>query len=114
MTKRIETPRGDRNRILHLRIRVADAEQPRLLEFLREALPFYEAPGGIRIRLLRSCDDPSRLIEAVEYRDREVHDRDQVRVETDPQMRSFLDRWRALLQGPPEVETYEEITDWSQ
>lgn len=104
-------PQGvERSWILHLRVRVAEANQERLFSFLRDALPFYEQPG-IRIRLLQSRDDPARLLEIVEYDGREIHDRDQVRVDSDPQMRSLLDRWHALLEGPPEVETYEEITE---
>jgi hypothetical protein len=84
------------------------------LELLREAVPFYQAPGGIRIRLLRSCDDPERWLEIVEYRDCETHDRDQVRVESDSAMRSFLQRWHALFASPLDVETYEEVTDLLQ
>ena len=107
-----EPERASRRRwLIHLRIRVAEENQERLLAFLREALPYYEQPDGVRIRLLQSRDDPRRFIEIVEYEDRNAYDRDQVRVETDPQMRALLDRWHALLDGSVEVETYEEITD---
>lgn len=105
-----ERRRAGRNWILHLRIRVVEENQEKLLAFLREALPFYEQPG-IRIRLLRNREDPSRFIEIVEYDDRETHDRDQVRVDSDPQMRDLLDRWHTLLEGVLEVETYEEISE---
>lgn len=108
---------GEHNRrkwILHLRIRVAEENQEDLLKLLREALPYYEQPEGIRIRLLQSRDDPRRFIEVVEYDNRSTHDRDQTRVETDPQMRVLLDRWHALLEGSLEIETYEEITELLQ
>jgi len=105
-----ERQRSGRSWILHLRIRVAEANQERLFSFLRNALPFYEQPG-IRIRLLQSRDDPGRFLEIVEYDGRETHDRDQVRVDSEPQMRALLDRWHALLEGSPEVETYEEVTE---
>lgn len=99
-----------RRRFLHLRLRVAGEKQESLLSFLREAVPFYEEPGGIHVRLLRSLEDPARFIEEVEYRDAETYDRDQVRVESDARMRSLLDRWRVLLEGPAEVERYEDVT----
>lgn len=70
----------------------------------------YEAPGRIRIRLLRSLSEPNRYIELVEYADRPTHDRDQQRVGADPQMLETLQRWRALLAAPPEVEAYEDVT----
>ena len=48
------------------------------------AIPFYEQPGGIRVRLLWDTADPDRFIEIVEYADQGAHDRDQARVADDP------------------------------
>lgn len=97
--------------ILHLRIRVEQKNRESLLHFLREAVPFYENTGGITIRLLQNEKDPSQLIEVVEYENREIYERDQVRVDTDPQMQGYLQNWHSLLDGPVEVEIYKEITD---
>ena len=91
---------------IHLRVRVASARREAFLAFLREAVPFYERPGGIRVRLLRDERDPEAYIEVIEYDTREAYERDQERVEHDPEMRAFLERWRALLDGPPVVEVY--------
>lgn len=102
---------GQRRWILHLCIRVAEENEERLLAFLREAVPYYEQPGDIRVRLLRSRSDPRRLIEVVEYATRGVYDRDQVRVAGEPRMKSFLERWHDLLEGSVEVEVYEELTE---
>ena len=95
--------------ILHLGIRVAEGNEERLLAFLREAVPYYEQPGDIRIRLLRSRSDPRRFIEVVEYADRNAFDRDQMRVANEPRMKGFLERWHDLLEGPIEMETFEEL-----
>lgn len=92
---------------LHLRIRVKNENRDNFLAFLRQAIPFYESPGGIRVRLIRDRADPQRYTEIVEYDSREAFEIDEHRVAHDPQMRAFLDRWRALLAAPPEVETYE-------
>lgn len=91
---------------LHLRIRVLPGRREEFLAFLREAIPFYEAPGGIRIRVLQRHDDPDELIEVVEYTSKEAYERDQARVDSDPAMIERLSRWRALLAGPVTVETY--------
>jgi hypothetical protein len=98
-------------RFIHLRITSRCDDPAALFAFLRQAIPFYEALTGIRIRLLRSVDDPSRFIEVVEYETQAVYEADQVRVSSDPAMRSYLSSWRALLQNGVEVETYEEVTD---
>lgn len=92
---------------LHLRGRVAAGRRNDFDIFLAEAIPFYESPGGIRVRVLWDVADPDRFVEIIEYADQDAHDRDQIRVENDVQMRDLLERWRDLLDGPPLVETYE-------
>jgi quinol monooxygenase YgiN len=91
---------------LHLRGRAEPGRRAELVAFLREAIPFYERPGGIRVRLLWDVSDPDRFVEVVEYADQDAHDRDQLRVDGDAEMHDYLQRWRALLAEPPVVETY--------
>ncbi|GAB3407165.1 putative quinol monooxygenase [Flindersiella endophytica] len=91
---------------LHLRGRVAPRRRDDLVAFLREAIPFYEQPGGIRVRLMWDVADPDRFVEVVEYADQHSHDLDQARVENDPEMKDYLRRWHGLLVEPPRVETY--------
>ena len=97
--------------IFHLRIRSELRNHDSLFLFLRDAVPFYERTSGITIRLFQSIDDPSRLIEVVEYESRHVHDLDKARIESDPQMQAYLERWHTFLAGPVEIETYQDITD---
>jgi hypothetical protein len=96
--------------VLHLKIRTHSASAEELFSFLKVAIPFYESLGGVRVRLLRSIDDPTRFIEVIEYDDRDVFEKDQHRVASDPQMRGYLQTWRSLLAQGVEVETYEDVT----
>lgn len=93
---------------LHLRIRVLRENRAAFDAFLREAIPFYEQPGGIRVRLVEREGDETSLIEIVEYATTEAYERDRVRVEHDDAMKAYLTRWRALLDGLPEVVVYRE------
>jgi len=95
---------------IHLRIRVEPDRRDDLLAFLREAIPFYESPGGIRVRLVERDGDPNRFIEFVEYATEADYERDQHRVEHDPEMKRYLERWRAILAEPPVVEVYRAVT----
>jgi quinol monooxygenase YgiN len=95
--------------VLHLRLRCDPKDRDQLLSFMHEAVPFYEEPGGIRIRLLEDMTDPSRFIEIVEYETEEAYERDRPRVESDGRMQVYLRRWRSLLNGPVELETYKEV-----
>ncbi len=91
---------------LHLRIRVQPGRRADFLGFLRGAIPYYESPGGIAIGLLEDLTDDHRFIEVVRYDDQAAYERDQHRVETDPEMRRLLAEWRGLLSEPPVVEVY--------
>lgn len=91
---------------LHLRCRVGEGRREEFFAFLREAIPFYEAPGGIEVRLLQDDRDEHRFIELVSYLDRETYERDQRRVAEDATMKAYLSRWRTLLAEPPVVEVY--------
>src|SRR5689334_22680843 len=91
---------------LHLRLRVAPGQRDEFLAFLRENIPYYESPGGIEIRLLEDRSDDHKFIELVLYENESLYERDQQRVAYDPQMKQLLDRWRAFLTEPPQVEVY--------
>jgi hypothetical protein len=91
---------------LHLGCRVVPARREEFLAFLHEAIPFYEAPGGIAVRLLHDAHDDHRFIEVILYDSQVDYDRDQERVESDPIMKEHLTRWRALLAEAPSVAVY--------
>jgi quinol monooxygenase YgiN len=91
---------------LHLRCRVARGRRDGFLAFLREAIPTYESPGGITVRLLQDLVDDHRFIELILYDDLTAYELDQLRVATDPAMKALLARWRALLAEPPVLEAY--------
>ena len=97
---------------LHLRVEVAPERRAEFLAFLRDATPYYEQPGGIRIRLLQDRANPNRFIEIVEYADSATYERDQQRVADDARMESYLSHWRSLLTGPPALETYEDKSQY--
>jgi quinol monooxygenase YgiN len=93
---------------VHLRIRVATERQDEFRSFLREAISFYEAPGGIRVHLLSQDTEPERFIEQIEYVDERAYQNDDERTRSDPTMAQLLARWRSLLAEPPTVEVYRE------
>lgn len=95
---------------LHLHIRIAAGRRDDFLAFLRDAIPFYESPGGITVRLLQDVHEDDRFIELVGYADEPTFLRDQARVSDDPEMKRMLQRWRSLLAEPPVVETYRRVT----
>jgi hypothetical protein len=96
--------------IIELRGRVAAGRWDDLVSFLREAIPFYEEPAGVHVRLLRDEDHQDAFIEVIEYDTEESYAADQHRVRSDPEMIARLEVWRGLLAGPVEVRTFRDVT----
>lgn len=93
---------------IHLRVQVSPDKVKDFKEFLERAIPYYEQPGGITIRLLRNLADSTQWIEVVEYATEADYAKDQVRIEDDPKMRDLLTEWRQLLAEPPVMEVWRE------
>jgi hypothetical protein len=96
--------------MIQLHGRVAHGRWDDLVSFLNNAIPFYEEPGGIKVRLLRDVTDPDAFIEVIEYDGEESYAADQRRVESDPAMIARLDEWRSLLASPIRVHTFRDVT----
>jgi hypothetical protein len=98
-------------RILHFRIRTPTTETKQLLPFIKAAIPFYEAFGRTRIRLLHNVDDPTQFVQVVEYETEEAFEMNRQRIAGDPTLRAFLQTWRTLLSQAIEIDVYEDVTD---
>jgi hypothetical protein len=96
--------------IVHLRSRVARAARDDLVAFLATAKRFYEEPAGISVGLLWDVAETGRFIEVITYADRTTHDRDAERVDSDPVMGGYLQRWHQLLTEPVTVERYRDLS----
>lgn len=94
---------------LYLEGRVPPGGAEALERFLAQARHFYEAPGGIRVRLQWDAADPHHFMEIMEYADHQTWAKDQERVEHDPEMGGWLRQWHELLDGPPVVRTFVEV-----
>jgi hypothetical protein len=89
--------------IISLAYRVPADRRDQLLAFLRDAIPFYERPGRIRVGLYESVDEPGLYLELVAYADEVSYAADQERVEQDVEMLAVLDRFKGVVGGPVEV-----------
>lgn len=89
--------------IVSLSYRVAAGRREELMAFLQEAVPFYEKPGGIKIALYESIDEPGQFLELVAYASEAEYEADQLRVEHDPEMKATLTKWHELIEDGLDV-----------
>lgn len=95
--------------IVTLVYRVKPEQRERLLAFLRDAFPFYERGGGVRMGLWESADEPGLLFELVAYGNAADFAAGEAEVAHDPATQAKLKEWRSLFDGGLEVRRYQPI-----
>jgi hypothetical protein len=95
---------------MHVRIKTPGMDAGQLMALAKAAIPFYEAFGGARIRLLRNVDDPSQFMQVVEYETDAGLELNRQKIASDPMMRTYLESWRMVLRAAPEIDVYEDMT----
>ena len=95
-------------RILHIKVRTA-ADASQLLALAQSVVPLYQAFGP-RVRLLRNVDDPSQIIQEVEYEADAALELNRQKIASDPTVRGYLQAWRMMAMGAVEIDIYEDVT----
>lgn len=98
-----ERPAIPRSHVVSLVYRVPESRRGQFLAYLGGAFPFYQRPGGIRVGLYESLDEPGLFLELIAYSTEEDYVADQARVESAPDYQEVLGGWRVQLDGPPDV-----------
>ena len=96
-------------RVLQIKMR-ALGEPGQVLALIRSAAPFYRTLGGAGFRVLQNVDDPAQLLVEIEYAAHAALELNRHKVASDPMVRTFLQGWRAMLQGSADVDVYEDVT----
>jgi len=100
---------GTIRRTVFLRFTLPAADSEHLIGLLKAAVPFYEAFGSRRVRLLQNVDDPGRFIHEIEYDAPEVFELNRQRMASDPRVQAYLQTWRSLLPHAVEIDVYQEV-----
>ncbi len=99
-------------RVLQIKMR-ALGEAGQVLPLIRSAAPFYRTIGGTGFRVLQNVDDPAQLLVEIEYAAHAALELNRHKVASDPMVRTFLQGWRAILQGSADMDVYEDVTESS-
>src|SRR4029077_4754769 len=94
-------------RTLHMRFTLPSRDSAQLIAMIKAAAPFYQMFGNAQVRLLQNVDDPAKLIQEIEYDGREDWELNRQRIASDPRMLVFLQTWRTMFPGAPEIDVYQ-------
>jgi len=96
-------------RTLQLRFTLPAADSGQLAAMIKAAAPFYQMFGNARVRLLQNVDDPAKYVQEIEYEAQEEWELSRHRIAGDMRMQSYLQAWRTMLPGAPEIDVYQEV-----
>ena len=102
-------PVEDIRRVLQIKMR-ALGDPVQVLALIRSAAPFYRTIGGTGFRVLQNVDDRAQLAIEIEYAAHAALELNRHKVASDPMVRTFLQGWRAILQGSADMDVYEDVT----
>jgi hypothetical protein len=94
-------------RTLQLRFTLPKTDSGQLVAMVKAATPFYAMFGNAQVRLLQNVDDPTRLIQEIEYEAREDWELSRQHIASDPRMQVFLATWRTMFPGALEIDVYQ-------
>jgi hypothetical protein len=96
-------------RTLQLKFTLPTADSKQMAAMIKAAAPFYQMFGNAQVRLLQNVDDPGKFIQEIEYEAHEDWELNRQRVASDLRMQTYLQAWRTILPGAPEIDVYEEV-----
>ena len=96
-------------RTLQLRYTLPAADSGQLAAMIKAAAPFYQMFGNAQVRLLQNVDDPAKYVQEIEYEAQEDWELSRQRIAGDLRMQAYLQAWRAMLPGAPEIDVYQEV-----
>jgi len=100
------------SRILVMKIRLPASEAMKPLSLMiKSAKPFMAGMGDPPMRLLRNVDNPTEVLQIVEYEAEKGFELNRQRLASDPLTRNFIQACRAMFPNGIEFDVYEDVTE---
>jgi hypothetical protein len=95
-------------RTVHLKFTLPAADSKQMAAMIKASAPFYQMFGNAKVRLLQNVDDPGKFIQEIEYEANEDWEINRQKLASDLRMQTYLQAWRTMLPGAPEIDVYQE------
>src|SRR5689334_16688519 len=92
-------------RTLHFRFTLPGLSE-QMIAMIKSAAPLYNIFGEAQVRLLQNVDDPSRLLQEIEYDAPEALELNRQQIASDPRVQAYLTGWKSMFPGAIEIEVY--------
>lgn len=92
-------------RTLHFKFTLTGASE-QMIAMIKSAAPLYQMFSNAQVRLLQNVDDPSRLLQEIEYDAPESLEMNRQQMASDPRVQAYLQAWKAMFPGAIEIDVY--------
>ena len=95
-------------RYLHFRFTLPSADTAQLFSMMKNTMPYSTIFGEMRVRFLQNADDPTKIIQIVEYDAPESVESNRQSMASDLRIQTYLQMWRAMVPNV-QMDVYREI-----
>ncbi len=95
-------------RFLHFKFSLPSADTAQLFALMKNSRPYMTIFGEMHVRFLQNADDPTKIIQIVEYDAPESLESNRQTLASDPRMQAYLQVWRAIVPNV-QMDVYREI-----
>jgi len=96
-------------RTLHVRFTLPGGDPQQLFAMMQAVAPFWQAFGGMQMKLLHNADDPARFVQVIEYETHAALEANRQQVAGDSRVQAYLAAVRTLVPGAVEIDVYREV-----
>jgi hypothetical protein len=96
-------------RVLQLKFTLPTPDPSQLVGLIKATAPYYELFGSKRVRVLQNVDNPSQLLQIIDYEVHESLETSRQQIAADPRLQAFLQAWRQMFPGSVEIDVFREV-----
>jgi hypothetical protein len=98
-------------RILHIRFALPGGDPQQLLNVMQASAPFFQAFGGVQMRLLHNADDPAKFMQVIEYDTPAAFEVNRQQIASDLRVQAYLQAMRSMVPGAVDIEVYRDAAN---
>jgi hypothetical protein len=96
-------------RVLQLKFTLPTPDPSQFAGLVKATAPYYELFGSKRVRVLQNVDNPSQLVQIIDYEVHESLETSRQQIAADPRLQAFLQAWRQMFPGSVEIDVFREV-----
>jgi len=96
-------------RTVHVKFSLPGADPQQLLGMMQAATPFFQAFGGVSMKLLQHADNPACFVQVIEYDTAASLEQGRQQIAGDANVQAYVQAICTFVPGAVEVDVYRDV-----